>query len=666
MLPRSLLLLLLLLRPAPGRRQQHQHHQVKRTHRPPAPRYRMTPTGAYYYTSNPRRIYQPRQGVCVVEEVPDVNITFPFPWTQGTFCTHPTSLRQRCCEGHEVAALEHGCPVVRPVRDVLTTSKDLRCCQHALHLLQRHRLPDLLTSKAFALTLLLPQDEGFRSLANMTASELERVVLADRWYVPPLLLYHALPRRWYTSQLHHGQRLPTLYQQHALTVTKLSNKMVLVNCLPLQRVDVHARDGVVHVLPRPLHPAYTSTLADLVTSDPNLTSLFAIIGYADLLEWLRRPGPLTLLAPTNAAFTRLPRRYLDSITYDVKYFPALQGLARQHLTEGLECSLGLRTKARLETLEGHWLPVGCSASLALTVGPATLVTPDVLASNGVLHYIDRVLIPPMALSLVQVARRAGATRYVQLIRKVGLFQDLVSFGPYTIFAPSNRALRGLKSSLLADREALRHFVLYHLVQGAYASFTLRDNQVLPSRLPRASLRIKIHPKVVSVEDGVVVSGDHVAFNGYVHVVDRLLTPPTRSLAQVLALTPALSRFTALITQAGVWMWRELSRGEGPYTLLAVRDHDMDTWAADTFTYWRIITDQRLLNQSLKTHLLEDFVMPRALQEGSTSLLTPRHASRTLRLTLARGHLSLHHASLSREHVICTNGIILFTDSLLLP
>ncbi|KAK7074885.1 hypothetical protein SK128_004620 [Halocaridina rubra] len=101
--------------------------------------------------------------------------------------------------------------------------------------------------------------------------------------------------------------------------------MVLLNCVAVQRVDVHARNGVLHLIKRPLPPPYATSLVDLISSDPNLTMFFSILGYADLLSWMRAVKSITVLAPVNAAFKRLPSRFVDSITYDYKYFPALQG-----------------------------------------------------------------------------------------------------------------------------------------------------------------------------------------------------------------------------------------------------------------------------------------------------------------------------------------------------
>ncbi|XP_064084790.1 transforming growth factor-beta-induced protein ig-h3-like isoform X2 [Macrobrachium nipponense] len=541
----------------------------------------------------------------------------------------------------------------------------------SLHSMDRRHLDRFFETPPDALTLLVPLDEGFREADNFTASELRRVVEILRGHTSPLLLYHMLPRRWYLHHLYHNQQLRTLYRDTSVTVTKLSNKMVLFNCVPVQRVDIHARDGVLHVLQRPLPPSYVLSLVDLISMDPDLTMFFTVLGYADLLGWLRSVDSITVMAPTNAAFKRLPLRFLDSITYDVKYFPALQALSRNHLMEGVECSLGLRAKVRVKTLEGITLPVACSSSFNLSLNSALVTKPDVVTSNGVLHYIDKVMIPPRAMSLVQVTRRAGATKFIELVKEVGLFDDLVSFGPYTVFAPSNEAFKKLNASFLSNKDALRNLVMYHLAVGSHASFTLLDNQVLPTLLQDTFLRLKVHARVMSAEDGVVTSSDHVAFNGYVHVVDRVLHPPVSSIARVLSRDPNLRRFTSLVTQSGIALWRELSLEKGPFTLFAVPDDDMDRWASDLFTYYRIINDEKLLNRSLSAHILDDFVMPRALEEGSHSVLRPRlkrpsHHRYPLRLTVSEGRLSLRHASISKNFVLCTNGIILFIDTLLLP
>ncbi|KAK7068395.1 hypothetical protein SK128_016285 [Halocaridina rubra] len=219
------------------------------------------------------------------------------------------------------------------------------------------------------------------------------------------------------------------------------------------------------------------------------------------------------------------------------------------------------------------------------------------------------------MSLVQVTRRAGATKFIDLVKKVGLFDDLVSFGPYTIFAPSNKALSSLNSSVLNDSDKVKYLVMYHVVRGSHTSHSLTDNKVLPTLLTDNDLRVKVHARVMSVEDGVVMSGDHEAFNGYVHVLDRVLSPPELSIARVLSLSPKIKRFTSLITQGGIPLWKELSIGKGPYTLFVVPDADIDRWANDLFTYYRIINDRQLLNRIAEISRTITAVTIESMQKG---------------------------------------------------
>ncbi|XP_076030170.1 transforming growth factor-beta-induced protein ig-h3-like isoform X2 [Oratosquilla oratoria] len=623
-----------------------------------------------------RVILDPGRDVCMAEDVPALNLSFPTAWTHGTFCTHPTYLRRQCCSGFQIAALQRGCPVVEPVETVLSAAQQLQpSVDRFVRIAHRHSLPDVVREyHDAAFTLLLPEDQGWTYAEDTVTDEfLRRILVSGRW-VPALLLYHVLDRRWHSNHLRDNDELRTLADDRTVAVSKINKKMVLFNCVPTTQLDLHARDGMVHVLTKPLPPAYLHTLADVVLTHPALSLFASLVGYADLMSWVRTEGPLTMLAPTNSALRRLPRRFLDSITYDVRYFEALQAMVKNHLVRGRHCFLELQARVRVETLAGHQLPLLCSASAKLAVGDSNVTRSDLVVANGVIHFIDMPLLPSKAMSLVQVARQAGARRFIELTKRSGLFDDLVSFGPYTVFAPSDEALSRarLGRDFLRNETALRDLVTYHVALGSHASFTLRDNDELATRREGGVVRVKILPKTMTVEDGLVINGDNEAFNGYVHVVDRVLRPPVHTLARALAVTRNLTRFNTLVTKGDLSLLRELGRGRGPYTLLAVPDEDMDRWASDLFTYYRILHDQTILNQTLNVHLLDDFVMPRGLLEGSHTLLYPRGRRRPrgyeqpLRMVFSKGQLSFDHASVTSDYVLCTNGILLFVDSILLP
>ncbi|CAG0893028.1 unnamed protein product [Darwinula stevensoni] len=187
-------------------------------------------------------------------------------------------------------------------------------------------------------------------------------------------------------------------------------QLVTVNCIPLLHWDLEAKGGVVHVLQEALDPSTTDvSLMDVVLRDSRLQTFATLLVQAQLTHRLRDPGTLTVFAPTEEAFARLPTNFLENILYDPS---AVQGeseepawfslhlllsfaLMENHLTHGARCTSTLTDKNAVATLEGRDpLTASCNASHRF-VGPdqALIVQGNVPASNGFLHVIDRVLIP---------------------------------------------------------------------------------------------------------------------------------------------------------------------------------------------------------------------------------------------------------------------------------
>jgi uncharacterized surface protein with fasciclin (FAS1) repeats len=124
---------------------------------------------------------------------------------------------------------------------------------------------------------------------------------------------------------------------------------------------------------------------------PDLSTLVEAVSAAGLVETLEEPGPYTVFAPTNAAFEALGG------TLETLLKPAnkaeLAEILTYHVVPGELTSSELSDGQMLETVQGDSLEVEI-ADGEVTVNGARVVTPDVEASNGVVHVIDEVLIPP--------------------------------------------------------------------------------------------------------------------------------------------------------------------------------------------------------------------------------------------------------------------------------
>ena len=157
---------------------------------------------------------------------------------------------------------------------------------------------------------------------------------------------------------------------------------------------------------------------------------------------------------------------------------------------------------------------------------AQVTMTDIEASNGVVHVIDSVLLPPTITDLV-----VGDPRFTTLEAAVvaaDLADTLAGEGPFTVFAPTDAAFAALPAGtvegLLQDIPTLTSILTYHVVSGAVDAATVVE---LPSAttLNGADVTIRVEGGNVFVNDAQVIITDIMVANGIVHVIDGVLLPP---------------------------------------------------------------------------------------------------------------------------------------------
>jgi uncharacterized surface protein with fasciclin (FAS1) repeats len=133
------------------------------------------------------------------------------------------------------------------------------------------------------------------------------------------------------------------------------------------------------------------TIIDLGIANPDFSTLVAAVTAAGLVETLSGEGPFTLFAPTNEAFAALPAEVTDPLLLP-ENVDQLVNILKYHLVAGSVLSSSLES-GDVQTLSGDSVTIEVSDS-GVTVNDATVTTADVIASNGVVHVIDKVLLPP--------------------------------------------------------------------------------------------------------------------------------------------------------------------------------------------------------------------------------------------------------------------------------
>jgi uncharacterized surface protein with fasciclin (FAS1) repeats len=135
-----------------------------------------------------------------------------------------------------------------------------------------------------------------------------------------------------------------------------------------------------------------------------------------------------------------------------------------------------------------------------------------------------------AKDIVAVAVEAGSFKtLVAAVQAAGLVETLQGPGPFTVFAPTDEAFAklpaGAVEALLADPEALRAVLTYHVVPGrVMAADVVRSNGGTPETVQGQTLRIRVVDGKVMVNDATVVSADVRASNGVIHVIDTVVLP----------------------------------------------------------------------------------------------------------------------------------------------
>merc|ERR1711998_158705 len=168
-----------------------------------------------------------------------------------------------------------------------------------------------------------------------------------------------------------------------------------INDATVVKPDVLASNGVVHVVDGVLLPPKDAeaekNIVELAQSVDDLSTLVAAVVAGDLVETLSSPGPFTVFAPLNSAFAALPEGTLDSLLKpDNK--DQLVDILTYHVVGAKALSTDLSDGQTITTVEGKDVTVSIGDSVK--INDATVVKADVMASNGVVHVVDGVLLPP--------------------------------------------------------------------------------------------------------------------------------------------------------------------------------------------------------------------------------------------------------------------------------
>jgi len=410
------------------------------------------------------------------------------------------------------------------------------------------------------------------------------------------------------------------------------------------------------------HPS--GNLIQRLQSDGRFTTLLVALEIAGLKDTVATGGDFTILAPTDAAFAALPPGTVESLVTNV---PALQNILLYHAIGGKKSLSQLVHDSTTTTLQGN--PV-----LAMTEGFKVRINgqrvdyPSLPASNGVIHPIEGVLLPPATDinidSLVDVLALDGRfTTLIAAVTAAGLADTLATGGPFTVFAPTDDAFAALPpgtvDSLLADIPALQSVLLYHVLgesKSAYELLWKRSSETLQG----AEVAVSINRSGIFINKSTVINPNVKAPNGTIHVIGAVLLPPPAQ-PNLIETLEKDGRFTTLLAALEITGLKDTVATGGTFTLFAPTDAAFA--ALPPGTVESLITNVPALQNILLYHAVEGNQSARELlRERKVETLQGSN----VRVYKWRDRVFVNRSQVITADVSASNGTIHAINQVLLP
>jgi len=274
-----------------------------------------------------------------------------------------------------------------------------------------------------------------------------------------------------------------------------------------------------------LSPCLGADLVDTLVGRPEASTLVQLVTKAGLVDTLKG-GTFTILAPTDAAFAKVPTATLSSLLTDNA---ALKNVLLYHVIPGNVPSSAVTDELTAATAQGGKVRFNVySHNNVVTVNGKKISTVDVQADNGVIHFIDDVILPVDKTIVQIIAEDPELSTLLTAMTAAGVAFEFQA-DPRTVFAPTNAAFAALDpndlNKLLGDKNRLEETIEYHAIKDTDFAIGLYDKEYVKS-IDGAEdyIKISVGNNGVFANNGKVVAADIQATNGVIHKIDHVLIP----------------------------------------------------------------------------------------------------------------------------------------------
>ncbi|MFT7810151.1 transforming growth factor-beta-induced protein ig-h3 [Arapaima gigas] len=586
-----------------------------------------------------------KPNVCAMQQIQGTSkkyFTNCKQWYHRKICGKPTIISYECCPGYEKVHGEKGCPAALPLVNIYKTLGMVGATTTQMYTDRAELKPEIEGPGSF--TFFAPSNDAWSALP---AEILDSLVSNVNIELLNALHYHMVNRRLSSEDLKHGTTFPSMYQDSSLHIHHYPNGIVTVNCARLVKTDQHATNGMVHVVDRVI-TAITNDIHSFLDTDDDLETLRTAVAAAGMTTMLESEGQYTLFAPTNEAFQKIPRATLNRILGDPV---ALKDLLNYHILKNIHCSEAIVAGTPMETLQGTVLEVGCDGMEMTLNGKAIISKKDQLGTNGVIHYINELLIPDSAKTVLELAQGSGATIATKLFTQAGLESHLSGSEAVTLLAPQNEAFKG-EDTLCCDCSLWNH-----ILKGQLSSKMLYHGQTLDT-LGGLKLRVFVYRNNLCIENTCIAAHDKTGRFGNLFIMDKVLSPPMGTVMDVLKADSRFSTLVGAIQRAGL---TELLNQKGTYTIFAPTNNAFRSLPSGEYN--KLMGNPRQLSNMIRFHIGDEILVSGGI--SSQTWIKPLHGEK-LELTVRNTTVFVNRVPLADADLMATNGVVHVVDSVVQP
>ncbi|MEI7524756.1 MAG: fasciclin domain-containing protein [Mariniphaga sp.] len=414
----------------------------------------------------------------------------------------------------------------------------------------------------------------------------------------------------------------------------------------------------------------TNTITDVAASNPDFSTLVLALKKTGLdVALADNMSSFTVFAPTNAAFASLLTELKVASLNDIPT-ETLTKVLLYHVKSGKSLAAQITT-GYYSTLSGgpvakSYLSMFVDMTSTKINGRSMITKTDILADNGVIHVIDKVLLP---MSLVDHAiANPMFSSLVAAVVKANLVTPLSDNSKtYTLLAPTNDAFSALLASLKVtlndlSADALSPILLYHVLSGYIPAATVTAGYfpTLSTAFGKnISLQVATTSGVVLNNSSKVIATDVVATNGIIHVIDKVLLPPS-----VVDLALQNSMFSTLVSALVKADLVTALSGSGPFTVFAPTN-DAFTALFSTLKISGVdaLTKEQLI-PILLAHVVSGNVQSGSLSSGAVQTL---NSGKSLNVMVSGGAVTIDGSvHVVKADVQGSNGVVHVIDKVIIP